>query len=75
MSRERRWPFLQGVIGIASALIRRVRVFVIPNIRNLCGGEFPLVGFRPPGVEVQPWRKSSFIGRPSVYVVVCRLPI
>ena len=34
---------LLGVIGIASALIRRVRVFVIPNIRNLCGGEFPLV--------------------------------
>jgi len=31
---------LLGVIGIASALFRRVRVFVIPNICSLCHGQF-----------------------------------
>jgi hypothetical protein len=34
---------LFGVIGIVAALVRRVRVFVIPNIYCLCGGEFPMI--------------------------------
>jgi Phosphatidylethanolamine-binding protein len=34
---------LLGVIGIVAALVRRVRVFIIPNIGSLCGAEFPTI--------------------------------
>jgi hypothetical protein len=38
------WAAILGLVGMAAAVARGVRVFVIPNIARLAGGEFDAIG-------------------------------